>query len=94
MLIRPDAKNAQTSTFEGEPVPWPVPPLPWTHIYLLLLAFEWHIIPHSSVMFRPQACGGRGRDHSSLLINNQQLRFLCSSRHTLIDVCIGFEASG
>jgi glycosyltransferase involved in cell wall biosynthesis len=40
-------------TFEGEPVPWHVPPPPQqSHLYLPLLGFEWYIIPPSSVMFR------------------------------------------
>ena len=49
-------------TFEGEPVPWTVPAPPAeTSIYRSLLAFEWYIIPPSSVMFRRatvQAIGG------------------------------------
>jgi glycosyltransferase involved in cell wall biosynthesis len=40
-------------TFEGEPVTWTVPAPPQeTSIYRSLLAFEWYIIPPSSVMFR------------------------------------------
>ena len=40
-------------TFEGEPVPWGVPPPPpQAHIYLPLLRFDWYIIPPSSAMFR------------------------------------------
>ena len=40
-------------TFEGAPVGWEVaPPPPQTDLYLPLLAFDWYIIPPSSVMFR------------------------------------------
>jgi glycosyltransferase involved in cell wall biosynthesis len=40
-------------TYEGEPVPWHVPPPPpEAHIYLPLLRFDWYIIPPSAVMFR------------------------------------------
>lgn len=40
-------------TFEGEPVPWHVPPPPLqARIYLPLLRFDWYIIPPSSAMFR------------------------------------------
>jgi len=49
-------------TFEGEPVPWHVPPPPpQSSIYLPLLRFDWYIIPPSSVMFRREvveAVGG------------------------------------
>ena len=49
-------------TFEGEPVLWHVaPPPPQADIYLPLLAFDWYIIPPSSVMFRREvvkAIGG------------------------------------
>jgi hypothetical protein len=49
-------------TFEGEPVPWQVPPPPpQAHIYLPLLRFDWYIIPPSSAMFRREvveAVGG------------------------------------
>jgi len=49
-------------TFEGEPVPWPVPaPPPEERIYLPLLRFDWYIIPPSSAMFRRrvvEAVGG------------------------------------
>jgi glycosyltransferase involved in cell wall biosynthesis len=49
-------------TFEGEPVPWHVPPPPTqSDIYLPLLRFDWYIIPPSSVMFRREvveAVGG------------------------------------
>jgi GT2 family glycosyltransferase len=49
-------------TFEGEPVPWHVPPPPLqAHIYLPLLRFDWYIIPPSSAMFRREvveAVGG------------------------------------
>lgn len=40
-------------TFEGDPVPWSVPPMPRdTRLYHTLLGFDWYIIPPSSVMFR------------------------------------------
>jgi glycosyltransferase involved in cell wall biosynthesis len=40
-------------TFEGEPVPWDVPPPPsQSDIYLPLLRFDWYIIPPSSALFR------------------------------------------
>jgi hypothetical protein len=40
-------------TYEGQAVPWVVPPPPpQQRLYLPLLAFEWYIIPPSSVMFR------------------------------------------
>lgn len=40
-------------TFEGDPVPWSVPPPPADpDIYRALLAFDWYIIPPSSAMFR------------------------------------------
>jgi glycosyltransferase involved in cell wall biosynthesis len=63
---RPDAGFAvgprEEMTYEGAPVPWPVPPPPdQTQIYEPLLAFEWYIIPPSSVLFRRevvQAIGG------------------------------------
>jgi glycosyltransferase involved in cell wall biosynthesis len=43
-------------TFEGEPVPWHVPPPPpQADIYLPLLRFDWYIIPPSSVMVRREA---------------------------------------
>jgi glycosyltransferase involved in cell wall biosynthesis len=49
-------------TFEGGPVPWPVPVPPQQNdIYLPLLGFEWFIIPPSSAMFRREvveAVGG------------------------------------
>jgi GT2 family glycosyltransferase len=49
-------------TFEGEPVPWHVPPPPpQTRIYVPLLRFDWYIIPPSSAMFRRdvvEAVGG------------------------------------
>ena len=53
----PDAGFAvgprEEMTYEGAPVPWPVPPPPdQTQIYEPLLAFEWYIIPPSSVLFR------------------------------------------
>ncbi len=53
----PDAGFAigprQEMTFEGEPVPWDVPPPPsQTDIYLPLLRFDWYIIPPSSALFR------------------------------------------
>jgi glycosyltransferase involved in cell wall biosynthesis len=62
----PDAGFAigphQEMTSEGEPVPWHVsPPPPQADIYLPLLAFDWYIIPPSSVMFRREvveAIGG------------------------------------
>jgi glycosyltransferase involved in cell wall biosynthesis len=62
----PDAGFAvgprEEMTFEGEPVPWPVPPPPQqTSLYLPLLGFDWYIIPPSSVMFRREvveAVGG------------------------------------
>jgi glycosyltransferase involved in cell wall biosynthesis len=52
----------QEMTFEGEPVPWQVPPPPQqTDIYLPLLRFDWYIIPPSSAIFRREtvkAVGG------------------------------------
>jgi len=53
----PDAGFAvgprEEMTYEGEPVPWHVPPPPpEAHIYLPLLRFDWYIIPPSAVMFR------------------------------------------
>jgi GT2 family glycosyltransferase len=43
-------------TFEGSPVPWHVPPPPpQTRIHIPLLAFDWYIIPPSSVMVRREA---------------------------------------
>ncbi len=40
-------------TYEGGPVPWDVAAPPdQTSLYQPLLAFDWHIIPPSSVMFR------------------------------------------
>jgi glycosyltransferase involved in cell wall biosynthesis len=40
-------------TYEGQPVPWSVPvPRRSENLYLALLAFDWYIIPPSSVMFR------------------------------------------
>jgi GT2 family glycosyltransferase len=43
-------------TYEGQPVPWTVPPPPpQTRIYTPLLAFDWYIIPPSSAMFRREA---------------------------------------
>ena len=48
-------------TFEGTPVPWSVPlPPHQTRIYQSLLAFEWYIIPPSSVMFRRETVGAIG----------------------------------
>jgi glycosyltransferase involved in cell wall biosynthesis len=49
-------------TYEGEPVPWSVPAMPReTHLYEILLGFDWYIIPPSSAMFRREivdAVGG------------------------------------
>jgi GT2 family glycosyltransferase len=49
-------------TFEGGPVPWPVPAPPQqTELFIPLLAFDWYIIPPSSAMFRRavvEAVGG------------------------------------
>ena len=41
-------------TFDGEPVPWEVPPPPpdASRIYNALLGFDWYIIPPSSAIFR------------------------------------------
>ncbi len=40
-------------TYDGDPVPWGVPASPRvTELYHTLLAFDWYIIPPSSVMFR------------------------------------------
>ncbi len=40
-------------TYDGGPVPWNVPAPPdQTRLYEPLLAFDWHIIPPSSAMFR------------------------------------------
>ena len=54
--------SREEMTFEGTPVPWRVPlPPQRTRIYNSLLAFEWYIIPPSSVMFRREtveAIGG------------------------------------
>jgi glycosyltransferase involved in cell wall biosynthesis len=49
-------------TFDGEPVPWGVaaPPPGAGNIYLSLLAFEWYIIPPSSVMFRREVVDAVG----------------------------------
>jgi hypothetical protein len=48
-------------TFDGGPVPWPVPvPPPQTDIYLPLLGFEWFIIPPSSAMFRREVVDAVG----------------------------------
>ena len=48
-------------TFEGEAVPWPVPPPPLqTRIYLPLLRFDWYIIPPSSAMFRREVVEAAG----------------------------------
>jgi glycosyltransferase involved in cell wall biosynthesis len=56
----PDAGFAlgprEEMTFEGDPVPWHVPPPPpQSRIYLPLLRFDWYIIPPSSAMFRREA---------------------------------------
>jgi glycosyltransferase involved in cell wall biosynthesis len=49
-------------TFEGQPVPWSIPvPPQQTRIYQSLLAFDWYIIPPSSVMFRREAVAAIGR---------------------------------
>ena len=43
-------------TYEGNPVPWSVPPMPkQTQLYVPLLGFDWYIIPPSSAMFRREA---------------------------------------
>ena len=48
-------------TFEGEPVPWHVPPPPpQTYIYLPLLRFDWYIIPPSAAMFRREVVDSVG----------------------------------
>lgn len=48
-------------TFDGNPVPWTVPPPPQqTNIYLPLLRFDWYIIPPSSAMFRRAVVDGVG----------------------------------
>ena len=48
-------------TYEGLPVPWPVPPPPaQTDLYVPLLGFDWYIIPPSSVMFRRSVVEGVG----------------------------------
>ena len=40
-------------TYEGQPVPWIVPAVRSAEdLYIALLAFDWYIIPPSSVMFR------------------------------------------
>jgi hypothetical protein len=40
-------------TFDGQPVPWTVPPpRSADDLYRALLAFDWYIIPPSSAMFR------------------------------------------
>ena len=40
-------------TFEGDPVPWSVPPPPSApNVYRSLLAFDWYVIPPSSAIFR------------------------------------------
>jgi glycosyltransferase involved in cell wall biosynthesis len=43
-------------TYEGQPVPWGIPPLPrerW--LYNILLGCDWYIIPPSSAMFTREA---------------------------------------
>ena len=49
-------------TFDGDPVPWSVPAVPReSRLYEILLAFDWYIIPPSSVLFRREvveAVGG------------------------------------
>ncbi|HEX2249518.1 MAG TPA: glycosyltransferase family A protein [Gemmatimonadales bacterium] len=45
--------NREEMTYEGGPVPWSVPSMPReSRLYETLLAFDWYIIPPSSVMFR------------------------------------------
>jgi glycosyltransferase involved in cell wall biosynthesis len=66
LMAHPDAGFAvgprEEMTFQGEPVPWHVPPPPpQTDIYLPLLRFDWYVIPPSSAMFRREvveAVGG------------------------------------
>jgi glycosyltransferase involved in cell wall biosynthesis len=62
---RPDAGFAvgprEEMTFEGEPVPWHVPPPPpQSNLYLPLLRFDWYIIPPSSAMFRREVVDAVG----------------------------------
>jgi glycosyltransferase involved in cell wall biosynthesis len=62
---RPDAGFAvgprEEMTFEGESVPWHVPPPPpQAHLYLPLLRFDWYIIPPSSAMFRREVVDAVG----------------------------------
>ena len=57
LLAHPDCGFAvgarEEMTFEGEPVPWGVPPPPQLrYLYTSLLAFDWYIIPPSSAIFR------------------------------------------
>jgi len=43
-------------TFDGEPVPWGIAPVPQSaNLYHTLLGFDWYIIPPSSAMFRRDA---------------------------------------
>jgi glycosyltransferase involved in cell wall biosynthesis len=61
----PDAGFAlgprEEMTFEGDPVPWHVPPPPpQSRIYLPLLRFDWYIIPPSSAMFRREVVDAVG----------------------------------
>ena len=49
-------------TYEGDPIPWTIPPPPeGGEVYVTLLGFDWYIIPPSSAMFRRgavEAVGG------------------------------------
>jgi glycosyltransferase involved in cell wall biosynthesis len=48
-------------TYEGDPVPWSVPAMPReTHLYEILLGFDWYIIPPSSAMFRREVVDAVG----------------------------------
>lgn len=66
LVAHPEAGFAvgarEEMTFEGQSVPWHVPPPPpQTRIYLPLLSFDWYIIPPSSVIVRREvveAVGG------------------------------------
>jgi glycosyltransferase involved in cell wall biosynthesis len=48
-------------TYDGDPVPWPIPSMPReTRLYEILLGFDWYIIPPSSAMFRREVVDAVG----------------------------------
>ena len=48
-------------TYDGEPVPWDLAPPPeGSRLYQPLLAFDWYIIPPSSVLFRREVVDAVG----------------------------------